>query len=68
MCTPMVFSRGMTDELRERHRQASRLKIEGTGWDVGYAIFFLASDEARFITGAVLVVDGAAPLTTPSRG
>jgi NAD(P)-dependent dehydrogenase (short-subunit alcohol dehydrogenase family) len=30
----------------------------GTAWDVAYAALFLASDEASFITGAVLPVDG----------
>ena len=30
----------------------------GTGWDVAYASLFLHSDEAAFITGAVLPVDG----------
>jgi len=30
----------------------------GTAWDVAYAGLFLASDEAGFITGAVLPVDG----------
>jgi NAD(P)-dependent dehydrogenase (short-subunit alcohol dehydrogenase family) len=30
----------------------------GTAWDVAYAALFLASDEARFITGVVLPVDG----------
>lgn len=30
----------------------------GTGWDVAYAALFLHSDEARFITGAALPVDG----------
>jgi len=30
----------------------------GTGWDVAYASVFLHSDEAGFITGAVLPVDG----------
>ncbi len=27
-------------------------------WDVAYAALFLASDEAKFITGAILPVDG----------
>jgi NAD(P)-dependent dehydrogenase (short-subunit alcohol dehydrogenase family) len=31
---------------------------QGTAWDVAYAALFLASDEARFITGALLPVDG----------
>jgi len=30
----------------------------GTGWDVAYAALFLASDEAKFITGVSLPVDG----------
>jgi len=30
----------------------------GTGWDVAWASVFLHSDEAQFITGAVLPVDG----------
>jgi NAD(P)-dependent dehydrogenase (short-subunit alcohol dehydrogenase family) len=30
----------------------------GTAWDVAHAALFLASDEARFITGALLPVDG----------
>jgi NAD(P)-dependent dehydrogenase (short-subunit alcohol dehydrogenase family) len=30
----------------------------GTAWDVAHAALFLASEEARFITGALLAVDG----------
>ncbi|HEV2364839.1 MAG TPA: SDR family NAD(P)-dependent oxidoreductase [Caulobacteraceae bacterium] len=30
----------------------------GTAWDVAYAALFLASDEAKFITGVLLPVDG----------
>jgi NAD(P)-dependent dehydrogenase (short-subunit alcohol dehydrogenase family) len=30
----------------------------GTAWDTAYAALFLASDEAQFITGEVLRVDG----------
>ena len=30
----------------------------GTAWDTAHACLFLASDEARFITGALLPVDG----------
>ena len=68
MYTPMVSSRGMSEELRERRRKASLLGIEGTGWDIGYAALFLASDEARYITGVVLSVDGGATLTSAARG
>jgi len=34
--------------------------VTGTGWDVANAAVFLASDEAKFITGASLPVDGGA--------
>ena len=30
----------------------------GTAWDVAYAALFLASVEAKYVTGAQLVVDG----------
>ena len=58
--TPMVYARGMTDDVRERRRQRSLLKTEGEGWDVANAILYLASDEARWVTGTVLTVDAGA--------
>ena len=58
--TPMVYTRGMSDELRESRKNRSLLQVEGTGWDVGNAVAFLASDAARWITGAVLPVDAGA--------
>jgi NAD(P)-dependent dehydrogenase (short-subunit alcohol dehydrogenase family) len=65
--TPMVYAGGMADELRDRRRAASPLGIEGTGWDVGYAALFLVSDEARYITGTVLPVDGGVSIRSPDR-
>jgi NAD(P)-dependent dehydrogenase (short-subunit alcohol dehydrogenase family) len=65
--TPMVYAAGMSDEVRERRRRASPLGIEGTGWDIGYAALFLVSDEARYVTGVVLTVDGGVTLTSPAR-
>ena len=34
------------------------MKRMGDAWDVAHAALFLASDEAKYITGAQLVVDG----------
>lgn len=65
--TPMVYGQGMSEEAREDRRKASVLGIEGTGWDVGYAVRFLLSDHARYITGQTLVVDGGVTLRSPKR-
>lgn len=65
--TPMVYADGMSDELRDRRRRASPLGIEGSGWDIGYAALFLVSDEARYVTGVVLPVDGGVTITSAGR-
>src|ERR1700761_6008854 len=67
MYTPMVYSRGMSDAARTQRANASVLKTEGTGWDVGQAVRFLLSDHARYITGQALVVDGGVTLQAPER-
>lgn len=47
------------DELRAaRDRLVPFGRKQGTGWDTAYAAAYLASDEARFITGVILPVDG----------
>lgn len=60
--TPMVESLG--PEARERRRRASPLGTEGTGWDVGWGAVYLASDEARWVTGHILVIDAGLTKTT----
>lgn len=63
--TPMAIEgisqrRGIPkDELiRERNARVPLRNKMGTAWDVANAALFLASDEAQFITGIVLPVDG----------
>ena len=65
MDTPMAIgshseARGLDpDKLRaERNALVPLGKQMGTGWDTAYAALYLASDEARFVTGVVLPVDG----------
>jgi NAD(P)-dependent dehydrogenase (short-subunit alcohol dehydrogenase family) len=60
--TPMVERLGA--EARERRRRAAPLGIEGTGWDVGWGAVYLASDEARWVTGHILVIDAGLTATT----
>ena len=55
--TPMVAPR-MDDSLREVRRTASPLGTEGTAWDIAAAALYLASDDARWVSGVVLPVDG----------
>ncbi|HET9139349.1 SDR family NAD(P)-dependent oxidoreductase [Actinophytocola sp.] len=55
--TPMVASTGMTEQTRAARADRSLLGTEGNGWDVGHAVRFLLSDEARWITGVVFPVD-----------
>jgi NAD(P)-dependent dehydrogenase (short-subunit alcohol dehydrogenase family) len=56
VATPLV--RGLGEEGRERRRKAVPLQTEGTAWDVAYAAVYLASDEARWVTGVMLPIDG----------
>ncbi|MFC3078458.1 SDR family NAD(P)-dependent oxidoreductase [Phenylobacterium terrae] len=42
----------------ERNARVPLGGMMGTAWDTAYAALFLASDEAKFITGAILPVDG----------
>lgn len=51
-------SGGNLEALLERRRKRIPLPIEGDGRDTANAALFLASDEARFITGTEIVVDG----------
>lgn len=62
--TPMVAPR-MDGDLRRARREAAPLGTEGTAWDVAWAAVYLASDEARWVTGVTLPVDAGLLTTTP---
>jgi NAD(P)-dependent dehydrogenase (short-subunit alcohol dehydrogenase family) len=67
VCTPLDAAAATDSEavedLRRRRAESTLLKTEGTPWDVANAAVFLASDEARWITGHLLVVDGGASIS-----
>ena len=62
--SPMV-ARNVSQEMLELRRRAGPLGIEGTPWDVAWAALFLASDEARWVSGATLPVDAGLLAATP---
>ena len=55
----------ITEESRDLRRRGTALGTEGTAWDVAWAGVFLASDEARWISGVVLPVDAGTLVATP---
>ena len=65
MNTPMIvnplkdaYAGGDVQKMIDiRDRQCPTGKM-GDAWDVAYAALFLASDEAKYVNGAELVVDG----------
>lgn len=68
--TPMVmaslgatYAKSEEEVIRERNAQVPMGRM-GTAWDVAHAAAFLASDEAGFITGAELVIDGGMSCST----
>jgi NAD(P)-dependent dehydrogenase (short-subunit alcohol dehydrogenase family) len=50
------------DALRREYQAASPFNRMGTAREVADCVLFLASDEASFVTGAALVVDGGTTL------
>jgi len=65
MDTPMAVSgiasatgRPTAEVRAERDARVPLGGKMGDGWDTAYAALFLASDEAKFISGAILPVDG----------
>jgi NAD(P)-dependent dehydrogenase (short-subunit alcohol dehydrogenase family) len=56
---------GVPVSVRETRRNAGAIKVEGTAWDVAWGIVYLASDEARFVTGVVLPIDAGVSAISP---
>lgn len=65
MDTPMIidplkdaYAQGDVEKMKMVRSEQCPMKRMGDAWDVAYTALFLASDEAKYITGARLVVDG----------
>jgi NAD(P)-dependent dehydrogenase (short-subunit alcohol dehydrogenase family) len=64
IATPMAVerrvqcSRKTREEVKAERLERIPLGRHGSAWDVANAALYLASDEAAFVTGAALVVDG----------
>jgi NAD(P)-dependent dehydrogenase (short-subunit alcohol dehydrogenase family) len=55
-------------QAREPRRKMVALQTEGDCWDAAAAVLFLASDQARWISGQVLAVDGGGQPRMPYPG
>ena len=69
MHTPMVESYladqqtgGDIDALISKRNARIPMGFMGSAWDVANAVLFLASEEARYVTGAEIIVDGGMTL------
>ena len=72
MHTPLVETRlartvGGNDlqKLIDARNAAVPMGHMGDAWDVAHAVLFLASDEAKFITGTEIIVDGGSTAAMP---
>ena len=57
-----VSGKSRAEVAAERDARVPLRRKMGTAWDVANAALFLASDEANFITGVALLVDGGGAL------
>jgi NAD(P)-dependent dehydrogenase (short-subunit alcohol dehydrogenase family) len=71
MKTPMIeksagltaqYGGGGVEEMWKVRDAQCRMGHIGDHWDVAYACLYLASDEAKYVTGIELVVDGGISL------
>ena len=63
--TPLVEKFSAPAAREHRRRIAALSAVEGDAWDVAYATLFLASAEARFVSGVCLPVDGGVTAIGP---
>jgi len=57
---------GDIERMRKDRNDRVPMKHMGEPWDIAYASLFLVSNEAKYITGQILAVDGGILLTSGS--
>jgi NAD(P)-dependent dehydrogenase (short-subunit alcohol dehydrogenase family) len=69
--TPMIYNKeelskvlydGDFEKMRQERSKLIPMKRMGEPWDIAHAALFLVSDEAKYITGQILAVDGGSML------
>lgn len=70
MDTPTIYKAltrlysGDLEKMRRDRNERIPMKHMGEPWDIAYASLFLVSEEAKYITGQILAVDGGILLAT----
>ena len=70
MDTPLIYAQissqyGSVEEMVAARARAVPLGRMGTAWDIAKTAVFLASDDAQFITGVTIPVDGGQSCAVP---
>lgn len=60
-----TFVNRISEDRRELRRKVAPLGTEGNAWDIAWTAVFLASDEARWISGVVIPVDAGLFAASP---
>ena len=68
--TPLIYKQisgqyASVEAMVEARNRAVPMGRMGTAWDIANAAVFLASDEAKFVTGVCLPVDGGQSCAVP---
>ncbi len=58
MVENFASDKGAVDEVRKQIDELHPLGHIGEPDDIGWAVVYLASDEAKFITGSELIIEG----------
>lgn len=64
METPMVTAQlvnaygGAVEQMHQKRAAMAPMQKQGTGWDTAQACLYLVSDEAAYVTGTTVTVDG----------